>query len=76
MNRRDESETIGLLYDAAVGDAEWREAGSRLAAVVDGETLTFTAQYDPHGGIDLIDMHGVTAREVTRPHRSSSRQPA
>jgi hypothetical protein len=64
MSRRDEAETIGVLYDAAVGDAEWREAGRRLAAVVDGATLTFTAQYDLQGGVDLIDMHGVTAREV------------
>lgn len=64
MKRRDDAETIGLLYDAALGNAEWSRAGQRLASVVDGATLTLTAQYDPQGGVDLIDMQNVTPREI------------
>ena len=64
MRRHDDAETIGLLYDAAVGTADWRTAGQRLADAVEGATLTLTAQYDAQGGVDLIDMQGVTAKEV------------
>ena len=64
MDGREDAETVGLLYDAAVGNADWQAVGRRLAKVVDGATLTLTAQYVAQGGVDLIDMQGVTAREI------------
>jgi DNA-binding CsgD family transcriptional regulator len=64
MSKHDEFEAAGLLYDAALGKADWRDAGDRLAALVDGATLTFTGQYAPDTAIDLIDMRGVTPKEV------------
>jgi hypothetical protein len=57
-------ETIGLLYDAALGKADWSDIGERLTSLVDGATLTLTAQYTPTGGVDMVDMRGVTPKEV------------
>lgn len=64
MKARADTETIGVLYDAAMGNVEWGVAGNHLLRLVDGATLTLTAQYSADGGVDLIDMQGVTAREV------------
>lgn len=64
MTRNDDLEAVGLLYDAALGHADWSDAGARLASLVGGATLTFTAQYAPDAGIDIVDMRGVTAKEV------------
>jgi DNA-binding CsgD family transcriptional regulator len=60
----DEAEVVGTLYDAALGHLSWAEAGQALIAAVDGATLTLTAQYQPEGDVDLIEMHGVTSKEV------------
>jgi len=64
MSSYNETETIGLLYDAALGQAAWSDAGKRLVSAVDGATLSFTAQYELQGGVDLIDMQGVTPEQV------------
>ena len=64
MNRNDDLEALGLLYDAALGHADWSDVGACLASLVDGATLTFTAQYAPTAGIDLVDMKGVTPKEI------------
>jgi DNA-binding CsgD family transcriptional regulator len=47
-----------------MGAADWREVGRRLAGAVDGASLSFTAQYQPGGGVDLVDMQGVTPQEI------------
>lgn len=36
MTRNDDLEAVGLLYDAALGHADWSDAGARLASLVDG----------------------------------------
>jgi DNA-binding CsgD family transcriptional regulator len=64
VTRHPAFETVGLLYDAALGHASWHDIGARLTSLIDGATLTLTAQYAPNGGIDLVDMRGVTPREV------------
>ncbi|WP_147157025.1 helix-turn-helix transcriptional regulator [Reyranella soli] len=64
MSRNDDLEALGLLYDAALGHADWAHVGARLASLVDGATLTFTAQYAPTAGIDFVDMKGVTQAEI------------
>ena len=60
----DDLETIGLLYDAALGNADWADVGTQLTRLVEGATLTLTAQYVPGGAVDMVDMQGVTAKEV------------
>lgn len=57
-------EAIGLLYDAALGNADWADVGTQLTRLVEGATLTLTAQYVPGGAVDMVDMQGVTAKEV------------
>lgn len=65
MGRHDTLETVGLLYDAALGKAEWSDVGKRLIELVDGATLTFTAQHDlRQGGVDFVDLHGMTPKGV------------
>src|SRR5262245_37720160 len=64
MKKNDDLEAVGLLYDAALGHADWSDASARLASLVDGATLTFTAQYAPDAGVDIVDMRGVTPKEV------------
>lgn len=65
MGRHDTLEAVGLLYDAALGTAEWSAVGKRLIALVDGATLTLTAQHDLRKGeVDLVDIHGMTPKGV------------
>jgi DNA-binding CsgD family transcriptional regulator len=64
VTRNDDLEALGLLYDAALGHADWSDVGACLASLVDGATLTFTAQYAPTAGIDFVDMKGVTPKEI------------
>jgi len=64
MARHDDLEAVGLLYDAALGNAEWSDVGASLIGLVDGATLTLTAQYAPTAGVEMVDMKGVTPREV------------
>lgn len=65
MGRHDTLEAVGLLYDAALGKAEWSAAGKRLIELVDGATLTLTAQYDLRKGeVDLVDIHGMTPKGI------------
>ena len=59
MPQNDDFEAIGHLYDAALGHADWSTAGDRLTALVDGATLTLTAQYSPQAAVDMIDMRGL-----------------
>jgi hypothetical protein len=62
MPRNDDFEAIG--HNAALGNVGWSMAGDRLTALVDGATLTLTAQYSPEVSLDMIDMRGVTPKEV------------
>ncbi len=64
MSRNDDLEALGILYDAALGHADWSDAGACLASLVDGATLTLTAQYAPTAGIDFVDMKGVAPKEI------------
>ena len=64
METRQETEAIGLLYDAALGHVAWSEVGRCLRALLDGSTLTFTAQYAPDGPVDMVAMLGITPKEV------------
>jgi DNA-binding CsgD family transcriptional regulator/PAS domain-containing protein len=65
MRRDSTLEAIGLLYDAALGKAEWSEVGQRLITLVDGSTLTFTAQYDLRAKeVDFVDLHGMTPKGI------------
>lgn len=64
MGPYDETETIGRLYDAALGQATWSDVGKRLVEAVDGATLSLTALYGPASGVDMIDMQGVTPEQV------------
>lgn len=63
-HRLDEAEIAGVLYDAALGQVSWAEAGQVLLAAVDGATLTLTGQYAPGAPVDVIEMRGVTPQEV------------
>lgn len=64
METRQETEAVGLLYDAALGHVAWGEVGDCLRALVDGSTLTFTAQYALDGPVDMLTMLGITSREA------------
>lgn len=64
METRQETEAIGLLYDAALGHVAWSEVGRCLRALLDGSTLTFTAQYAPGGPVDMVAMLGITPKEA------------
>ena len=64
MGRDDDFETAGLLYDAALGHLDWADVGARYISMVDGATLTFSAQHGHTGAVDLIAMLGVTPKEV------------
>lgn len=64
METRQETEAIGLLYDAALGRVAWSEVGRCLRALLDGSTLTFTAQYAADGPVDMVAMLGITPREA------------
>jgi DNA-binding CsgD family transcriptional regulator len=58
---RGEDELIGTLYDAALGQRSWDEAGNRLVKHMGGVTLMMSLYHPQRRTVELVTTRGLTA---------------
>jgi DNA-binding CsgD family transcriptional regulator/PAS domain-containing protein len=62
----DDTEIIGVIYDAALGCRSWSEVTQGLLTQVEGQTLMMSTHHPKTGQVDILGWHGMSADSLQR----------